>query len=174
MLEDYRIPVIIPQGPSRKIDEIRIENALIENEEGIYIIGGSDKSRIKPMEKRLKDYFGENRVIIYNDAKSYAEIFEKIIPHINSRLFQISTNRFGVKRFNLYNQSAIKEGLLEKSTKIGELRTQEPLKTLFLEILGLYKDKKIFEENSFSKGLELKQAKGNKRIFGKDIRSFFG
>jgi len=177
---DGEIPqIIIPMGPSTRVDSHRVKKAYKKsNEETRFLLSGGEgyreKTRLNLMTYPLIEQgIDEERIILNNHKGSYAHIFNDFIDRINEfPLTGISTNPIGFKRFQLYMNAAKREGLIKRNKKIIGLNSLEYITNPFgflVEIGGLKKDMRYFS-GSFSKGLEEKYQETRKRLFGKDSR----
>lgn len=179
MTNNWKDLIIIPQGPSERVDKIRLETAWLNRSKNTkFIIAGSDEARLRRMENHFPIYSlglaDTKKVIHFKDTRNYAEIFKKSIPYIKDIInFSVSVNYIGGKRFNLYLESAIEEGLLSPEKKLYCLKTNEWKLNpggILLEKISYNKDKKIFRNQKFTLGLEEKLLKSPKKLFGIDIK----
>lgn len=164
-----RVPVLIPQSPSREIDDKRVTLAFVENDEGFYLIGGGRQPDLNYMGDYLrKQKVPDDRIKIYEGIGNYAEFFYRSLGDItDADKFQIATNKVGLRRFELYRAKAIEEGLLDSKSRIKGIRTDEPLKTLIVEYLGRISDWGAFRKRRFTEGL---RRKCSLKVFGYDVR----
>ena len=177
---DKEIPqILIPMGPSTRVDSHRVKKAYKKsNKETRFLLSGGEgyreKTRLNLMTYPLIEQgIDEERIILNNDKGSYAHIFNDFIDRINEfPLTGISTNPIGFKRFQLYMNAAKREGLIKRNKKIIGLNSLEyitnPLGFL-VETLALKKDMNYFW-GKFTPGLEEKYEKPRKKLFGKDGR----
>lgn len=178
---DWRDLIIIPQGPSERVDKIRLETAWFNRSGNTkFIIAGADEDRLELIENFIYNFKKAHpeRVKIIKNTKNYAEVFNKSLPYIKKvSNFGVSTNYMGGKRFDLYLESAIQERLIGFEKGLYCLKTKEWLLNPFeriLEEVGYKKDKRFFRNQDFTIGLEEKSRKSVATIFGKGIRKVLG